>query len=159
MWLSAVAVIAVIGVLAAWAVAVGSIVPVALFYIGPYLVVNAWLVAYTWLQHTDVDVPHFEDHEWTWMLGAFQTVDRPYGHFIDLLHHRIGSTHVAHHIDHRIPHYHAAAATIAIQVAFPQWYRFDPTPVPSALWRVASECVAVQGTPGGWYFRLPTSAS
>ncbi|HOT81483.1 MAG TPA: hypothetical protein PKY13_15930, partial [Microthrixaceae bacterium] len=115
--------------------------------------VNAWLVGYTWLQHTDVDVPHYADDEWSWLLGAFQTIDRPYGRLVDALHHRIGSTHVAHHIDHRIPHYHAARATEAIAAAFPAWYRFDPTPVPVALWRVGRECVAVDRTEDGWRFR------
>jgi hypothetical protein len=28
------------------------------------LVCNFWLVLYTWLQHTDVDVPHFEGDDW-----------------------------------------------------------------------------------------------
>ena len=29
------------------------------WYGGPYLVVNGWLVLYTWLQHTHVDIPHY----------------------------------------------------------------------------------------------------
>ena len=29
----------------------------------PYVVVNAWLVIYTWLQHTDVAIPHFSSRE------------------------------------------------------------------------------------------------
>ena len=33
--------------------------PVVALYVGPYMVTNAWLVLYTWLQHTDVDVPHY----------------------------------------------------------------------------------------------------
>ena len=73
----------------------------------PYLVINAWLVAYTWLQHTDVDIPHFTNADWTWAKGALQTVDRPYGSVINFLHHGIGSTHVCHHINPRIPHYNA----------------------------------------------------
>ena len=154
-WASAAGVLLVLAALVALSVAVGSVVPVLLLYVGPYLVVNAWLVTYTWLQHTDVKIPHFADPDWSWMLGAFQTVDRPYGKLIDLLHHRIGSTHVAHHIDHRIPHYHAKAATVAIAAAFPEWYRFDPTPVPAALWRVGRDCVNVADTDGGWYFRDP----
>jgi fatty acid desaturase len=40
---------------------------------------------------------------------------RPYGRVLNLLHHNIGSTHVVHHIDHRIPHYHAAQATKAVR--------------------------------------------
>ena len=84
--------------------------------VGPYLVVNFWLVLYTWLQHTDVDVPHLDDPHWNPVRGAFLTVDRPYGPVLDFLHHRIGSTHVAHHLCHQIPHYHAKEATEAIKV-------------------------------------------
>jgi fatty acid desaturase len=61
--------------------------------------------------------------------GAFLTLDRPYGRLFDWLHHRIGSTHVAHHIDCTIPHYHAREATDAIAAAFPKAYLYDPTPV------------------------------
>lgn len=151
-WLSAAGVVAVAVALVAWAVAAGSIAPVLALYVGPLLVVNAWLVAYTWLQHSDHDIPHYADDEWSWLKGAFQTVDRPYGPVIDLLHHRIGSTHVAHHIDHRIPHYRAGEATAAIARAFPEWYRHDPTPVPKALWRVAGGCLAVEERHDGWYY-------
>lgn len=151
-WASAAGVLAMVGGLVAWALAAGSVAPVLAFYVGPLLVVNAWLVAYTWLQHSDHDIPHFGDDDWSWLKGAFQTVDRPYGPVIDLLHHRIGSTHVAHHIDHRIPHYRADEATAAIAAAFPEWYRLDPTPVPQALWRVAGGCLAVEERPDGWYY-------
>ncbi len=151
-WISAAGVLVTLILLAAWALAVGSVVPVLALYVGPYLVVNAWLVTYTWMQHTDVEVAHFADPEWSWLRGAFQTVDRPYGRIVDSLHHRIGSTHVAHHIDHRIPHYHAERATEAIHAAYPEWYRFDPTPVPVALWRVGRDCRVVQDHHVGWYF-------
>ena len=50
---------------------------VLLVYGLPYLVINAWLVAYTWLQHTDTDIPHFASGDWSWARGALQTVDRP----------------------------------------------------------------------------------
>ena len=151
-WFSAAGVIAMHGLLICWAVAAGSIAPVLAFYVGPLLVANAWLVGYTWLQHTDLDIPHYSDEDWTWLKGAFQTVDRPYGAVIDFLHHGIGSTHVAQHIDHRIPHYRAREATDAIAAAFPDWYRHDPTPVHRALWRVAGDCVGVVELPDGWYY-------
>ena len=100
--------------------------------------------SYTWLQHTDVDIPHLESDEWTWVRGAFLTVDRPYGQLLDLLHHRIGSTHVAHHVNSRIPHYNAVKATKALQKAFPDFYLYDPTPIIVAMWRVARNCIAVE---------------
>lgn len=126
----------------------------------PYLVINAWLVAYTWLQHTDIDIPHFSTGEWTWAKGALQTVDRPYGPLLNLLHHGIGSTHVCHHINPRIPHYNAWQATALLKQRFPGLVRHDPTAIHRALWRVASRCVVVrQAKAGGGYFYEPQSHS
>ena len=66
-------------------------------YFGPYLVINAWLVGYTWLQHTEVDIPHLPANNFSFLKGAFHTVDRPYDQLlyglVDFLHHHIGSTH------------------------------------------------------------------
>jgi omega-6 fatty acid desaturase (delta-12 desaturase) len=121
-------------------------------YMGPYFVVNAWLVGYTWLQHTDVDIPHYDTDEWTWAKGALLTVDRPYPAIVDALHHRIGTTHVAHHICSSIPHYNAAEASEAIKKAFPEHYLYDPTPIHKALWRVSCECVAVRKEGDMWVY-------
>jgi hypothetical protein len=106
-----------------------------MLYFAPYVFTNAWLVLYTWLQHTDVDVPHLTNDEFSYMRGAFLTIDRPYGPIFDWFHHQIGSTHVAHHIDCTIPHYHAREATDAIAAAFPKAYLYDPTPIHIALYR------------------------
>lgn len=125
---------------------------VAALYVGPYLFCNAWLVLYTWLQHTDVDVPHFGVAV-SLVKGSFMTIDRPYGPTLDFLHHRIGSTHVAHHINHTIPHYHAVEATEALKTNFPDLYLYDPTPVHEATWRIASKCTAVrQREDGMWAY-------
>jgi len=129
----------------------------AMLYFAPYCFTNAWLVLYTWLQHTDVDVPHLTNDEFSYMRGAFLTVDRPYGPVFDWFHHQIGSTHVAHHIDCTIPHYHAREATDAIAAAFPKAYLYDPTPVHVALWRVASNCIAVKLQPNGRYTWVPVA--
>lgn len=139
--------------LVTWGWMAGSAWPVIALYVGPYLVVNFWLVLYTWLHHTDVDIPHLDSDEWTWIEGAFLTVDRPYGWLLNALHHRIGSTHVAHHICARIPHYHAQRATDAIREAFPDLYRFDPTPVPVALFRIAKRCEGVVESERGWVYQ------
>ncbi len=135
-----------------WAVAAGSLWPVLAIYGGPYLVGNMWLVAYTWLQHTDEDIPHYAGEDWSFVRGAFCSVDRPYGRLINFLHHNIGSTHVTHHLDAKIPHYRAGEATRAIAEAFPHLYRYDPTPVHRALWRVARNCHVVEPTADGWRF-------
>jgi omega-6 fatty acid desaturase (delta-12 desaturase) len=121
-----------------------SLLRVLCVYGLPYLVVNAWLVTYTWLQHTDLTIPHFSTEEWTWAKGALQTVDRPYGPLLNLLHHGIGSTHVCHHINSRIPHYNAWRGTALIRLRYPHLVRYDPTPIHKALWRVATRCGAVR---------------
>ena len=119
----------------------------------PYLVINAWLVAYTWLHHTDLDIPHFSGSDWSWAKGALQTVDRPYGPVLDFLHHGIGSTHVCHHINPRIPHYNAWRGTALLRERFPDLVRHDATPIHQALWRVACHCSVVrQVSPGGGFF-------
>jgi fatty acid desaturase len=150
-WLSGIGVLVAFGLLGWWTYCSGFL-PVFAVYVGPYLVVNFWLVLYTWLQHTDVDVPHFDDEEWTWVKGAFMTIDRPYGAFLDFMHHRIGSTHVAHHIDARIPHYNAVKATQALRENFPDLYLYDPTPIPKALWIAATQCNVVSKVDEGWKF-------
>ena len=128
---------------------------VLLVYGLPYLVINAWLVGYTWLQHTDTDIPHFSTSDWNWAKGALQTVDRPYGPLLNLLHHGIGSTHVCHHINPRIPHYNAWRASALLKQRFPELVRYDPTPIHRALWRVATRCTVVsqRGIDGGFFYQ------
>jgi omega-6 fatty acid desaturase (delta-12 desaturase) len=142
-WQSDIGIVAVLGGLAALAWKFG-VAHIAALYLLPLIVTNMWLVGYTWLQHTDVDVPHLSAKEHSYMRGAFLTIDRPYGKLIDYLHHNIGSTHVAHHIDCTIPHYYAAEATEAIKKKWPDLYLHDPTPIHEALWRVAANCSAVK---------------
>ena len=71
-------------------------------------------------------------------------MDRPYGPLLNLLHHGIGSTHVCHHINARIPHYNAWRGKALLRQCFPDLVRYDPTPIHKALWRVACRCGAVR---------------
>jgi len=140
--------------LVAWVIRNGFSQVMAL-YGGPLLVVNAWLIIYTWLQHTDVDVPHFSSEDHSFVKGALHTIDRPYDKLdpwgaIDFLHHKIGTTHVAHHFDSTIPHYKAEIATEAIKKAYPEMYLYEPTPIPQALWRVAKGCTGVEKRGEKW---------
>ena len=129
-------------------------VPVTLWYWNPYFVTNGWLVLYTWLQHTDPSVPQYGEGEWTWVRGALTTIDRPYGIF-DFFHHRIGSTHVAHHFFHEIPHYNALDATHALEAFLgPKGlYNYDPTPFWKVMWRVSKTCHYVQDVDGIQYYK------
>ena len=126
--------------------------PVIAMYIGPLLVVNSWLVIYTWLHHTDSDVPHLSNKGFSFMRGAFLSIDRPYGKVLNFLHHNIGSSHVVHHVCPTIPHYHAKKATFLIKKAFKKVYLYNPDPIPTALWNIACNCVAVKSElKGGRY--------
>ncbi len=121
-----------------------GIFPIIGIYFGPLLIVNCWLVIYTWLHHTDSDVPHLSNSEFSFMRGAFLSIDRPYGKILNFLHHNIGSSHVVHHVCPTIPHYYAKKATFLIQKAFKKVYLYNPDPIHKALWNVACNCVAVK---------------
>ncbi|CAI7779468.1 unnamed protein product, partial [Closterium sp. NIES-54] len=93
--------------------------------------------------------------EWDWLRGALATVDRDYG-YLNIVHHHIADTHVAHHIFSTMPHYHAEEATRAIKPILKDYYQFDGTPVVKALWREVSQCVCVAPDADGpkgvyWY--------
>ena len=81
------------------------------FYFVPYLIVNYHLVLITYLQHTDVYMPHFDESEWNWLRGALCTVDRSFGPVLDHFFHHISDTHVAHHLFSYMPFYNAQEAT------------------------------------------------
>merc|ERR1719506_2766951 len=114
-----------------WAAYTYGLGAVAVCYFFPYCVTNAWLVGYTWLQHTDPELPHYGDSDWTWVKGALSTIDRPYGIF-DFFHHHIGSTHVCHHVFSKLPCYHAVEATQHLKAFLEPLglYNYDPTFVP-----------------------------
>lgn len=146
-WLSALGVGAVLAGLAKAAQTYG-VVPVCLWYGGPYLVTNAWLVLYTWLQHTHQDVPQLGAEDFSWLRGALCTIDRPYPWLVDHLHHHIGTTHVLHHVNHKVPHYHAVEATQGLEACLGDLYRYDDTPIVAALLRMAKECVFIEDVSG-----------
>ena len=124
------------------------------WYLGPYLVVNCWLVLYTWLQHTHPDVPHYGTSDFTFLKGALSTIDRPYPYIIDELHHHIGTTHVLHHMNYSIPHYRAPLYTKEIKKVLGDFYLYDPMPIHKALFRSAKECIFVESVEGTQFYRV-----
>jgi omega-6 fatty acid desaturase (delta-12 desaturase) len=124
----------------AWLVYTFSFGAVVKFYLMPYLMVNAYLVLITYLQHTDTYIPHFREGEWNWLRGALCTVDRSFGSYLDGVLHHIVDTHVCHHIFSTMPFYHAEEATEALKPLLGRYYLKDPTPIPQALWRSYSNC-------------------
>ena len=99
-------------------------------------------------------MPLYGPDEWTWVRGALSTVDRPYGIF-DFFHHKIGSTHVAHHLFHEIPFYEADRATHAIKAFLEPkgLYNYDRTPWYLAMWRIAKRCHYIDGLDGIQYYK------
>lgn len=130
------------------------------WYGGPYLLINAFLVATTWLHHTNPSVPHFDADNWTWMKGGLAgTIDRPMGPITNFVSHNISSTHVVHHLFHQIPHYHAVEATEAIRDYLEPkgLYNFDPDDMDDALWRCAKTCHFIESnTQGVQYYQSLT---
>jgi omega-6 fatty acid desaturase (delta-12 desaturase) len=122
------------------------------WYVGPYLITNAWLVLYTYLQHTHPEVPHFGDDMHTFQLGALSTIDRPYPWIVDTMHHHIGTTHVVHHINSKVPHYQAQKATEVAREVLGDFYRYDDTPISTALFEAVKSCSFVSGTSGKQFF-------
>ena len=71
---------------------------VALMYLQPYMWVNHWIVAITYLHHTHPNLPKFEPEAWTFLKGATATVDRDFGWVGKYLFHGIIEFHVVHHL-------------------------------------------------------------
>jgi len=131
---------------------------ISLMYWPAYMWCNFWLVLYTWLQHTKEDVPQYGESEWTWMKGALCTIDRPYAEcfgFFDWMHHRIGSTHVAHHLFSNLPCYHAQEATAALKAFLEPrgLYNYDGRPTLVAMWVTTKNCQYVDDITGVQYFK------
>ncbi|KAE9381679.1 putative Delta(12) fatty acid desaturase [Stipitochalara longipes BDJ] len=97
----------------------------AVWYFAPYLWVNHWLVAITYLQHTDPTLPHYTAETWNYVRGAAATIDREFGFIGRTLLHGIIETHVLHHYVSTIPFYHADEATEAIKPVMGRHYRSD----------------------------------
>ena len=122
---------------------------VARAYFAPYLVVNAFLVLITLLQHTHPALPHFAGSEWEWLRGACSTVDRSYGAVLNALHHHIADTHVCHHLFSTMPHYHAQEATEALKGVLGRYYCRDDRNIVAAMWADWRSCTFVDGDEGG----------
>ncbi|KAL2264154.1 hypothetical protein VTK26DRAFT_1272 [Humicola hyalothermophila] len=122
------------------------------WYFIPYMWVNHWLVAITFLQHTDPSLPHYTDEEWNFVRGAAATIDREFGFIGRHLLHGIIETHVLHHYVSTIPFYNAYEATEAIKPVMGRHYRSDTKEGPigfiKAMWKSARWCQWVEPTEG-----------
>jgi omega-6 fatty acid desaturase (delta-12 desaturase) len=122
------------------------------WYFLPYLWVNHWLVAITFLQHTDPTLPHYSAESWTYVRGAAATIDREFGFIGRQLLHGIIETHVLHHYVSTIPFYNADEASDAIRKVMGRHYRSDTTDGPigflKAMWKSARWCQWVEPSEG-----------
>ncbi|EEP78036.1 hypothetical protein UREG_02885 [Uncinocarpus reesii 1704] len=135
-------------------------------YVVPYLWVNHWIVAATYLHHTHPSVPRYEGQSWTFLRGALATVDRDVGWIGRFFFHNIIDYHVIHHIFPRIPFYHAEEATNAIRPLLgPKYIHDKPSSFMLGLWQAFTECQWVEsdktkGTESGalWFKGGPSPA-
>jgi omega-6 fatty acid desaturase (delta-12 desaturase) len=147
---------ALIGVVAMLGTAIASFgfANVALWYLCPYLVVNAWLVYITFMQHTDVRIPHYDAAHWNFMRGALATVDRDYGAVLSEWLHHIHDAHVVHHIFSTVPHYNAIEITRKyIKEALGPYYASDARPLLTSTVESWTRCKYVVPADGIAYFR------
>jgi omega-3 fatty acid desaturase (delta-15 desaturase) len=87
----------------------------AVVVFAPWLVMSFWLFMVTYLQHHSDDGKLYTDESWTFQKGAFETVDRSYGKWIDRMSHHMMDGHVIHHLFfERVPHYRLQKATEAL---------------------------------------------
>ncbi|KAL9123710.1 MAG: hypothetical protein Q9217_006886 [Psora testacea] len=117
----------------------------ALLYLQPYMWVNHWIVAITYLHHTHPNLPKFEPEAWTFLKGATATVDREFGFIGKHMFHNIIEFHVIHHLFSRIPQYYAEEATKKIIPLLGDAYHSDKHRkfLPS-LWESFTRCQWVE---------------
>ncbi|KAH0551688.1 Oleate hydroxylase fah12 [Trichoglossum hirsutum] len=122
------------------------------WYFLPYLWVNNWLVAITYLQHTDPSIPHYNSATWTFARGAAATIDREFGFIGRHLFHGIIETHVVHHYVSTIPFYNAYKATEAIKPVMGEHYLANTKEGPigfiKSAWKNVRWCQWVEPSAG-----------
>jgi omega-6 fatty acid desaturase (delta-12 desaturase) len=121
---------------------------VLLAYGLPYLWMNHWIVAITYLHHTHPDAPHYEAEDWTFIKGAASTVDREFGFIGRHIFHGIIEYHVVHHMFPRIPFYHAEEATWAIAPLLGKRYIQQKSNFFGDLWESFTTCKTVEAGTG-----------
>ncbi|ORX40112.1 putative delta-12 fatty acid desaturase [Kockovaella imperatae] len=136
--------ILMLGALGYWAFQ-RSVLEVVAIYGIPYLWVNNWLVAITFLQHTDAQLPHYSPEKWTFARGALATIDRNFFGFVGpYILHGIAETHVCHHICSKIPHYNAWEATQALKEFLGVHYYKSEENFLVSFWKSSRDCQFVE---------------
>jgi omega-3 fatty acid desaturase (delta-15 desaturase) len=100
----------------------------------PWMVMSFWLFMVTYLQHHSEDGKLYTDDTYSFERGAFETVDRNYGKYINRMSHHMMDGHVVHHLFfERVPHYKLEKATEALVESLEErgqadLYKFINTP-------------------------------
>jgi omega-3 fatty acid desaturase (delta-15 desaturase) len=82
----------------------------------PWCVMSFWLFMVTYLQHHSDDGKLYTDKTYTFVKGAFETVDRSYGKWTNRMSHHMMDGHVMHHLFfEKIPHYNLETGTRALE--------------------------------------------
>ncbi|EPY28965.1 omega-6 fatty acid desaturase (delta-12 desaturase) [Angomonas deanei] len=111
------------------------------WYFVPYLWVNFWLLYITYMQHSDIRLPHYSHDEWTFVRGAIAAVDRDYGWLLNEWLHHINDSHVVHHIFSQVPFYHAITITRKhIKEILGDTYIVDNRPLLKSLRKTWTDC-------------------
>ncbi len=110
-----------------------SVKTILILYFIPWLIFNFWLYFVTYLQHMNNETFWFYQKDWTFLKGAFQTVDYDYGRFlgpvINFMHHNIQRYHVVHHLHFRIPHYNLKKVHEILLPEYKEVYNLKQNPL------------------------------
>ena len=102
-------------------------------YMMPWVWYGWWLFTVTYFQHHFDEMVLFEQGAWSYVRGAFETIDRTFGFGIDNFHHNITDCHVVHHLLFtKIPHHNLRKATDAMCAGlkangYPTLYKHEQT--------------------------------
>ncbi|CUG02306.1 fatty acid desaturase, putative [Bodo saltans] len=111
------------------------------YYLAPYMWVNFWLVFITYLQHTDIRLPHYTADEWNFVRGALCTIDRDFGAPLNWWLHHINDSHVVHHIFSQMPFYNAIQVTrTVLPDIIGEMHQTSKRTLWSSLWESWVEC-------------------
>ncbi|KAJ7475899.1 delta-12 fatty acid desaturase [Mycena latifolia] len=119
--------------------------PLFRLYFLPYMWANHWIVALTFLHHSDPTIPHYRRQEWSFLRGAVSTVDRPLlgwaGRFFLK---NVSHDHIAHHLFSSVPFYNQPEVTEHIKPVLKNHYNYDSTNTFRALYRTFTECLFIE---------------
>ena len=125
------------------------------WYTIPYMWNNFWLIFITYLQHSDVRLPHYNAENWTFLRGALCTIDRDFGAPINWWIHHINDSHIVHHIFSSMPFYNAIHVTrkYLYKTDAKDYCLSDNRSLWAMLWESWTNCTAITVADGVCWFK------